>query len=65
MPSACSLQPDVLQKNQWGKEDPMNVQLSRLWTFSLDSVTEEDTRVKSIKTDALETYAKASKKKTT
>jgi len=68
MPSGCSLEADISLKNQWGEEDPMNVQLSRLGTFNLGSVTEEDTRVKSIKTDASEAhhkYAKARKKKST
>lgn len=68
MPSGCSLEPDISLKNQWGEEHPVNVQLSRLGTFSLDSVTEEDARVKSIKTDASEAhhkYAKTSRKKST
>jgi len=31
------VQADISLKNQWGEEDPMNAQLSRLGTFNLGS----------------------------
>lgn len=46
----------------------MNVQVSRLGTFNLDSFRKEDAGFKSIKTDTLEAhlkYSKTSKKKST
>lgn len=49
---------DVWLKNQWAKESLPKEQVSRLETFNLDSITEEDARFKSIETDAAETHFK-------